>query len=55
MNMHLINLKVTEDNHIAIKLYEGSGFEHEGILKDRYFKSGKYGNIIVMSKINNRG
>lgn len=55
MNMHVIYLKVTEDNHIAIKLYESLGFEHEGILRDRYFKSGKYSNIIVMSKINNRG
>ncbi|MDF2672898.1 MAG: family N-acetyltransferase [Clostridiales bacterium] len=51
MNMHLIYLKVAEDNHIAIKLYEDLGFDHEGVLKDRYFKAGKYKNIIVMSKL----
>lgn len=55
MNMHLVYLKVSEDNNAAIKLYYSLGFEMEGVLRDRYFKSGKYGNIIVMSKINKRG
>lgn len=55
MNMHLVQLKAAEDNHIAIKLYSELGFEKEGILRDRYFKSGKYSNITVMSKINKRG
>lgn len=51
MNMHLICLKVYEDNQIAFDLYKSLGFEVEGILKDRYYRNGKYGNIIVMSKI----
>jgi diamine N-acetyltransferase len=55
MNMHLIYLKVFEENKAAIHLYNSLGFEMEGILRDRYFKSGKYINIIVMSKISKRG
>lgn len=52
MNMHLLYLKAAEDNNAALKLYDELGFEREGLLRDRYYKSGKYGNIIVMSKIN---
>lgn len=52
MNMHLVYLKVAEDNHAALKLYNDLGFEREGVLRDRYFKSGRYSNIIVMSKLN---
>lgn len=53
MNMHLISLNVYEGNEIAFNLYKSLGFEVEGILKDRYYRNGKYGNIIVMSKIKN--
>lgn len=51
MNMHLVYLKTLEENKAAIALYSKSGFEMEGLLKDRYFKNGKYENIIVMSKL----
>ena len=53
MNMHLISLNVYQENQIAFNLYKSLGFEVEGILKDRYYRNGKYGNIIVMSKIKN--
>lgn len=52
MNMHMVYLNVFEENEAAINLYQSIGFEKEGILHDRYFKSGRYYNIIVMSMIN---
>lgn len=54
MNMHLIYLNVVADNKAALNLYTSLGFKREGILRDRYFKSGRYYNIIVMSMINRR-
>jgi diamine N-acetyltransferase len=55
MNMHLIYLNVYEANEGAINLYKSLGFRQEGILRDRYYKDGKYGNIIVMSRLKNEG
>lgn len=52
MNMHLIYLNVAEDNAAAINLYKKLGFTEEGVLRDRYYRGGKYHNITVMSKIN---
>ena len=54
MNMHLVYLRVNENNRAAADLYESLGFVKEGLLKDRCFKDGKYSNIIIMSKINER-
>lgn len=55
MNMHLIHLKVAEENSSAIGLYKSLGFEVEGLLRERFYRNGIYGNIIVMSKINSKG
>ena len=52
MGMHVIYLNVVENNKTAVELYKTSGFEVEGVLKDRYYKNGKYQNIILMSKVN---
>jgi diamine N-acetyltransferase len=54
MNIHLVYLRVDEDNIPAIKLYKSLGFEQEGFLRDRCFKNGKYSNVIIMSKINSK-
>jgi diamine N-acetyltransferase len=51
MNMHLAYLNVFEENEAAIKLYKSVGFDVEGVLRQRYYKEGKYKNVIVMSKI----
>ncbi|WP_057977143.1 GNAT family N-acetyltransferase [Caloramator mitchellensis] len=51
MNMHLIHLRVSEENKTAIELYNKFGFVVEGMLRDRYYRNGKYHNIIIMSKI----
>lgn len=55
MNMHLVHLKTAEENTPAIELYKSLGFEVEGLLRERYYRNGKYSNIIAMSKINTRG
>ncbi|EYE89497.1 hypothetical protein Q428_02415 [Fervidicella metallireducens AeB] len=55
MNMHLVHLKVMEDNEAAINLYKSLGFQVEGVLKDRYFKNGRYINVLSMSKITEGG
>lgn len=51
MNMHLVYLKVFEKNKTALNLYNSLGFEMEGLLKDRYYKEGKYSNLIIMSRV----
>jgi len=51
LNMHLVYLNVVEENEAAVNLYKKFGFEVEGILRDRYYKNGRYYNIIVMSKV----
>lgn len=54
MSMHIVYLNVLENNTAALNLYKSLGFIQEGILRERYFKSGRYHNIIVMSKVNGR-
>lgn len=51
LNMHLVYLNVVDENEAAVNLYKKFGFKIEGILRDRYYKNGRYYNIIVMSKI----
>lgn len=48
-----ITLNVLETNEKAIKLYQKSGFEVEGILKnDKILSDGNYYNTIVMGRFN---
>lgn len=49
MNMELVYLNVLEDNSIAINLYSSIGFYKEGVLRNRYFRNGKYYSLISMS------
>lgn len=55
MNINLIHLRVSEENEEAIGLYKSLGFEIEGVLRQRFYKDGKYGNLISMSKLKDRG
>jgi diamine N-acetyltransferase len=52
MNMHLVYVNVIEENEVALRLFKSLGFEEEGVLRDRYFKGGKYRNVVVISKTN---
>lgn len=49
MNLSLVYLNVLETNAVAISLYTSLRFVKEGLLRNRYFSSGKYYNLISMS------
>lgn len=51
MNLHRIYLEVLSTNKRAIKAYEKSGFIKEGILKEAYYKNGKYVDAFIMAII----
>jgi len=51
LGLHKIYLRVHVENTTAIKCYESFGFTREGILKDQYFKSGKYYDELAMAVI----
>lgn len=48
-NLHRISLRVLTNNHPAIALYEKSGFQREGILRQAAFKNGEYADLIAMA------
>ena len=49
MNLHKIWAEVY-DNNQAINTYtKGLGMKQDGLLRDNYFKNGKYGNSIMLS------
>lgn len=49
MNLELVYLNVLEENTLAVNLYKSLGFVEEGILRNRYFRDGKYFDVISMS------
>ena len=49
LNMNRVYLKVLADNSSAIKLYEGTGFIQEGVLREAHFDEGIFKDVIVMS------
>ena len=48
LNLHRIYLHVFANNRRAIRAYEKSGFEQEGVLRDAAFIDGKWSNVYVM-------
>ena len=52
LNLHRIYLFVTENNEMAIRMYEKVGFQKEGIARDDVYVDNKYINTIRMSIIN---
>lgn len=51
LNLHRIDLSVSDLNIRAVKLYEKLGFIHEGIKRDACFREGKYHNKLIMGMI----
>lgn len=43
-----INLRVHQDNHRAIKLYQKYGFKQEGVISREYLINGQYYSIVLM-------
>ena len=48
LNLNRVWLHVFEDNQRAIRCYEKVGFKHEGLLRQDYFRAGRYWNTVVM-------
>ena len=48
-NMHIVYLRVIENNHRAVRFFENFGFTSEGLLRDRLFKDGKFLSWLSMS------
>ncbi|ENM5727827.1 GNAT family N-acetyltransferase [Vibrio mimicus] len=51
LNLVRVELEVHSDNLSAISLYEKVGFETEGIKRLSTFKSGRYINMLLMSRL----
>ena len=49
LNLHLIYLTVLADNPKAAHIYEKVGFVHEGCLRDRVYRGGRYHDLLTMS------
>lgn len=48
LNLYKLYLLVDVDNVRAIRIYEGVGFQREGVLVDEYFSDGRYHSVIRM-------
>ena len=49
LKLHRIFLSVMADNIPAIKVYEKSGFIHEGVLREDYLRNDGYVDIVLMA------
>lgn len=48
LNLYKLYLLVDVDNAAAIHIYEGAGFEREGVLRDEFFSEGRYHDVVRM-------
>lgn len=48
INLYTIYANILEGNERAVKCFEKAGYEIEGILFNRYYKEGRYRNVISM-------
>ena len=48
LNLYKLYLLVDVDNAAAIRVYEGAGFQREGVLVDEFFSDGRYRSVIRM-------
>jgi len=53
LNLHRIHAVVFKGNIASIKSAKASGFKNEGILRDMFFKNGKYHSAVSMSVLGN--
>ena len=53
LNLHLIYLRVYENNQRAIRVYEKNGFVEDGRLREMIYQEGKYLDVIFMSVLRN--
>jgi putative acetyltransferase len=51
LGLNRVELEVYPDNSRAIKLYESSGFEHEGRRRKAVWRHGEYQDVLVMGRL----
>ena len=49
LDLERVESKIFTNNISSIKLHEKNGFINEGILRNYFFKDGKYNNVTIMS------
>ncbi|UHQ24514.1 spermidine N1-acetyltransferase [Lysobacter sp. 5GHs7-4] len=49
LNLYKLYLLVDVDNLRAIAIYEGAGFQREGVLVDEFFSDGRYRSVVRMA------
>jgi RimJ/RimL family protein N-acetyltransferase len=49
LNLHRVWLRVAEDNERGLRSYLRVGFQKEGILREDYYRDGRYRNLVLMS------
>lgn len=51
LGLHCVFLGVNEEHERAFRLYKGAGFVQEGILREQFFRNGRYYNLVRMSML----
>jgi RimJ/RimL family protein N-acetyltransferase len=51
MGLHRVHLHVFEFNQRAISCYEKCGFRREGVLREYWFKLGRFQDTLVMAML----
>lgn len=51
MNLHRLWLECEPANKSAVRCYEKNGFRQESVLRDGYFRHGKFRDTIMMSRL----
>ena len=54
LKLHRISLGCFEENIAGMKCYEKRGFKKEGVVRDQFYKNGKYYNEVKMGLINDK-
>lgn len=49
LNLHRIYADVMVENVASIKSAKASGFKEEGIIRHKYYKNGRYHNVVMLS------
>ena len=51
LNAHRLQFDVFEHNEAALRVYKSAGFRIEGVLRDPYFREGRFISIVIMSML----
>ena len=49
LNLHRIYADIFFKNKASLKVAKASGYKEEGIVRDKYYKDGKYNDVVIVS------